>query len=175
MGMYDTIRLYGDGAPRCDTGHPLHELQTKDLDWSMSVYSVFEGRLYRPAAGRTESGRLDDQGRLVLTRIRTADAATVTMDVRAYGDCRECRPVLFLRDSALAGDYVHERRPWCEWRFVFRDGRLDRCETVRLESRAAVADTLRREGLEVLADDERLARLHFERGRSRGWFDVMHT
>jgi hypothetical protein len=30
---------------------------------------------------------------------------------------------------------------------------------VRVESRQAVADTLRQEGIEVLADDERLARL----------------
>lgn len=149
----------------------IHDLQTKDLNCSMSVYSVFEGRLYRPPAERTESGRLDDQGRLVLTRIRTAEAATITIEARVYGHSSECRPVLFLRDSALAGDYVHERRPWCEWRFAFRDGRLDRCEAVRIESRAAVAAALRSEGLEVLADDERLARLHFERGRSRGWLD----
>lgn len=171
MGMYDTIRLCGAGAPRCDAGHPLHELQTKDLDCSMSEYSVFDGQLYRPAAERTESSRLDDQGRLVLTQIRTAKAATITMEARAYAYCTECRPVLFLRDAALAHDYVDERRPWCEWRFLFRDGRLERCEAVRIESREAVADALRREGLEVLDDDERLARLHYERGRNPGWSD----
>jgi hypothetical protein len=80
----------------------------------------------------------------------------------------ECRPVLYLSEGTLGGDYVHERRPWCEWGLVFRDGRLERCEAVRVESREAVADALRREGREVLDDDERLARLHFERARKPG-------
>jgi hypothetical protein len=171
MGLYDTIRFHGDEAPRCAAGHPLSDLQTKDLDCVMNEYSVFAGRLYRPATERAQSAVVDDQGRLILTQTRTAAPASITIDAAAYGYCTECLPVLFLRDSALAWDHVDERRPWCEWRFVFRDGRLERCETVRLESREAVADALRREGLEVLADDERLARLHYERGRNRGRSD----
>lgn len=79
--------------------------------------------------------------------------------------------MLYLGEGTLRGDYVHERRPWCEWGFVFRDGRLERCDAVRVESREAVADALRREGREVLDDDERLARLHFERVGKRGWID----
>lgn len=171
MGMYDTIRLYGDGAPKCAAGHRLHDLQTKDLDCAMNEYSVFAGRLYRPATERAESSRLDDHGRLVLTQTRIAAPASITIEARAYGYCTECRPVLFLRDAALGGDYVDERQPWCEWRFIFRDGQLERSEAVRVESREAVADALRREGLEVLADDERMARLHYERRRNRGWSD----
>jgi hypothetical protein len=171
MGMYDTIRFHDDAAPRCSAGHPLGDLQTKDLDCALNVYSVFAGRLYRPVTERTESARLDDGGRLVLTETRAAEPASISADITAYGYCAECRPVLFLRDSVVAHDYVDERRPWCEWRLVFRDGRLERREDVRVESREAVADALRREGIEVLADDERLARLHFERAGSRGRLD----
>jgi len=108
---------------------------------------------------------------LVLTETRIAEPASISAEVIVYGYCTECRPVLHLRESGLHHDYVQERRPWCEWRFVFYDGRLERCETVRLESREAVADALRREGLEVLEDDERLARLHFERAAKHEWPD----
>lgn len=171
MGMYDTVRFHGDAAPRCAAGHVLGDLQTKDLDCVLNVYSVFAARLYRPGTDHAESVRLDDQERLVLTETRTAEPASLSAEVTAYGYCTECRPVLFLRDSAFAGDYVDERRPWCEWRFIFRDGRLERREMVRVESRDAVADALRHEGVEVLADDERLARLHLERARNRGRSD----
>jgi hypothetical protein len=169
MGMYDTIRLHGDAAPRCPAGHRLADLQTKDLDSALDVYSVFEGRLYRPGRERAESVALDDRGRLILTETRVAEPASISLSLTAYGFCAECRPALYLGEAAPLRDYVQERRPWCEWRFVFRDGRLERRETVRVESREAVADALRREGLEVLADDERLARLHFERAAKRGW------
>jgi hypothetical protein len=171
MGMYDTIRFRDDAAPRCAAGHRVDDLQTKDLDCAMSVYSVYGDRLYRPGKERAESARLDDRGRLVLTETRVAEPASISADLRAYGYCRECRPVLHLNDFGSRHDYVDERHPWCEWRFVFRDGRLERCETVRVETREAVAEALRRNGLEVLDDDERLARLHFERAGKGDWLD----
>lgn len=71
----------------------------------------------------------------MLTETRAAESVSISADVAAYGYCAECRPVLFLRDSTIAHDYVDERRPWCEWRLVFRDGRLERREAVRVESR----------------------------------------
>jgi hypothetical protein len=168
MGMFDTIRFHGDAAPRCPAGHRLADLQTKDLDCTLDVYSVLEGRLYRPGRERAESVVLDDRGRLILTETKIAEPTAISVSLTAYGSCPECLPVLYLGEGGLHHDYVQERRLWCEWRFVFRDGRLERCETVRVESRAAVADALRREGLEVLADDERLARLHFERAGKHG-------
>ena len=169
MGMYDTIRFHGDVAPRCAAGHRVADLQTKELECALEVYSVYGDRLYRPGKDRTESAALDECGRLVLTETRVAEAASLSVELRAYSPCAECRPVLFLGEGTIGGDYVHERRPWCEWRMVFRDGRLERCETVRVESREAVADALRRKGREVLAADERLARLHFERASKGGW------
>jgi len=171
MGMYDTIRFHGDVAPRCAAGHQVAELQTKDLDCALEVYSIYGDRLYRPGKDRTESAQLDECGRLVLTETRVAEAASPSIELRAYSHCAQCRPVLYLGEGTLGGDYVHERRSWCEWGFVFRDGRLERCDAVRVESRTAVADALRREGREVLDDDERLARLHFERAGKRGWID----
>ena len=169
--MYDTIRFHGDVAPRCAAGHQVADLQTKDLDCALEVYSIYGARLYRPGKDRTESAQLDESGRLVLTETRVAEAASLSIELRAYSHCAECRPVLYLREGTLGGDYVHERRPWCEWGFVFRDGRLERCDAVRVESRKAVADALRREGREVLDDDERLARLHFGRAGKRGSSD----
>jgi hypothetical protein len=165
MGMYDTLRFLDDAVPRCAAGHPIPELQTKDLACELRVYSVYGGRLYRPSTSRTVSSRLNDDGRLVLTEARLADPAALSIDLRAYGHCPECRPVLFLGERAWHGDYVRERHPWCEWRFVFRDGVLEGTDAVHVESRPDVADALRREGLEVLGDDERLARLHFEQMR----------
>lgn len=101
MGMYDTIRLHGDGAPRCVAGHPIADLQTKDLDCALDVYSVFDGQLYRPGRDRVEAVRVDDRGRLVLTETRVAEPACISAEVTAYGYCTECRPVLHLRESAL--------------------------------------------------------------------------
>jgi hypothetical protein len=165
MGMYDTLRFCDEAASRCAAGHPIRELQTKDLACELQVYFVYGGRLYRPGTGRTFSSRLNDEGRLVLTETRLAEPAALSIDLTAYGECPDCRPVLYLGERGWHGDYVRERRAWCEWRFVFRDGVLAGTDPVRIESRSNVADALRREGLEVLSDDERLAQLHFERLR----------
>lgn len=54
MGMYDTIRFHDDAAPRCSAGHPLADLQTKNLDCALNVYSVFAGRLL--SAGHRADG-----------------------------------------------------------------------------------------------------------------------
>ena len=171
MGMYDTIRFHGDAAPRCAARHRVADLQTKDLECALEVYSIYGDRLYRPGKDRTESAKLDECGHLVLTETRVAEAGSISIELRAYSYCLECRPVLYLGEGTLRRDYVQERRPWCEWAFVFCDGRLVRCEAVRVESREAVANALRRDGREVLDDNERLARLHFERAGKRGWSD----
>jgi hypothetical protein len=75
--MYDTIRFYGDAAPRCAAGHRVADLQTKDLDCALEVYSIYGHRLYRPGKDCTESAQLDESGRLVLTETRVSRAASV--------------------------------------------------------------------------------------------------
>ena len=171
MGMYDTIRFLGDAAPRCAAGHSVADLQTKDLECALEVYSVYGDQLYGPGKDRGESVQLDESGRLVLTQTRVAERTSISIELRAYSFCTECRPVLYLSAGTGAGDYVQERRPWCEWRFVFRAGRLQCCDVARVESRDAVADALRRDGREVLDDNERLALLHFQRAGTSGWSD----
>ncbi|MBI4517156.1 MAG: hypothetical protein HY699_15225 [Deltaproteobacteria bacterium] len=168
MGMYDTIRFHGDDAPWCAAGHVLRSLQTKDLECTMAEYVVHRARLYRPAERDDETVHLAEGDKLVLSARRIADPVALTAEVTAYAFCDQCQPVLYLRDrESLWGDYVDERRPWCEWRFVFVGGALERCDAVRVEPRVLVAEQLRKEGLEVLDDSDRLARLHFERIASR--------
>ena len=40
MGMYDTICFSSDDALRCPEGHPLRDLQTKDLECELATYVV---------------------------------------------------------------------------------------------------------------------------------------
>ena len=111
---------------------------------------------------------LDPQGKLILSAQRIADPVALTAEVTAYTFCDHCLPVLFLRDRpSLWGDYVDERRPWCEWRLTFVGGVLERREVVRVETREVAAQELRKQGLEVLDDEDRLARLHFKLRKSR--------
>ena len=168
MGMYDTMRFYGDGAPACAAGHALRELQTKDLECVLALYAVHQEQLYRAGTTSGETALPRDDGRLRLVREQIAEPVALTAEVTAYTHCDDCRPVLYLRDTnSTWGDYVHERHPWCEWRLVFVAGALDRREVVRVETREMVAHQLRQEGLEVLDDNDRLARLHFGRLQSR--------
>jgi hypothetical protein len=143
MGMYDTVRFYGDGAPVCAAGHPLCELQTKDLECALGRYAVHHERLYRAGTTSGETAHPRDDGRLSLLREQIAEPVALTAEVTAYTHCDDCRPVLYLRDTTSAwGDYVHERRPWCEWQLVFVAGALDRREAVRVETREMVAHQL---------------------------------
>ncbi len=168
MGMYDTILFHGDDALRCPAGHALHDLQTKDLECAMAEYVVHRARLYRPGRTSDETVQLAEDGKLILSAQRTADPVALTAEVTAYAFCDHCRPVLFLRDDTSPwGDYVQERRPWCEWRLVFVAGALERRDAIRVETREVLAEQLRKEGLEVLDDSDRLARLHFNRLEDR--------
>ena len=167
MGMFDTIRILGIPALTCAAEHEIPELQTKDLENAMVGYTLHEGRLDRgrahdDAVVTAEAGAGDA---LVLVSRRLADPVSLTSEVVVYTSCDECRPVLYLQDggSGRWGDYVHERRPWCEWKLVFAAGRLERRHAERLETRDAVRRELLAQGLEVLDDDERIARLHFRR------------
>jgi hypothetical protein len=168
MGIYDTIRFYGDDAPLCPAGHALHDFQTKDLECAMAEYAVHRARLYRAGARSDETAQLGDGGQLILSTQRIADPVALTTEVRAYTCCDHCRPVLYLRDDTSPwNDYVQERHPWCEWRLVFVAGALEHRDVVRVETREVVAEKLRKQGLEVLDDNDRLARLHFNRRASR--------
>ncbi len=168
MGMYDTVLFYGDDALRCPAGHPLRDLQTKDLECELATYVGHCARLYRAGKTSDETARPREDGKLILSTQRIADPLALTAEVTAYTFCDHCRPVLYLRDDKSPwGDYVQERRPWCEWRLVFVAGALERREPVRIETRELVAEELRKEGLEVLDDTGRLARLHFSRRENR--------
>jgi hypothetical protein len=168
MGMYDTIRFFDLPALTCAAGHEIGELQTKDLESAMVRYLVHEGRLYRERGNSegTETAQLETGGPLVVMSRRLADPVSLTSEVVAYANCNECRPVLYILDAGgrgLWGDYVRERYPWCEWRLVFSAGRLERSDAERVETRDAVRRDLLGQGLDVLDDDDRLARLHFRR------------
>jgi hypothetical protein len=165
MGMYDTIRFFELPAPACPAGHELRELQTKDLENTLAQYLVHRGRLYRElASDDSETAEADTNDRVVVIRRRQAEPVALTSEAVAYTSCVECRPVLFLREGTLRGrwgDYVQGRSPWCEWRLVFAGGYLERVVPERVETRDDVRRKLLAEGLEVLNDDDRLARLHF--------------
>ena len=162
MGLYDTISVWPKGEVVCAAGHPLDELQTKDLDCSLTHYVVFDRSLF--SAGRAGVPSIvQEEGHLVLRRSTRLVAESATATVHVYGHCPACRPVLHVRPTGAWGDQVHEREPWAEWELSFVDGRLIRIAPVRLESRDDVRTALRAEGVEVLDDDERLARMHFAR------------
>jgi hypothetical protein len=172
MGLYDTIVFHGDGAPACAAGHRVGELQCKDLECEMAQYAVYGGRLYRVGRDGDETAAVGENGTLVLRRLRRGEPLELTAELSAYAYCDACRPVLYLEHSGGAwGDYVRERQPWCEWRLVVVAGVLERRSDVRVETRDAVADRLRRDGLEVLDDADRLARLHLERRAQKGHRD----
>ena len=86
-----------------------------------------------------------------------------TTTLLAYTHCGSCRPVLYLGGRSAWADEVSERDPWAEWQLELVDGRLVDLVPVKLETRDDIRAALRKEGLEVLDDDERLARLHFAR------------
>ena len=90
-------------------------------------------------------------------------------------------PVMFLSRGKLVSsasrmmrwDLVQERRPWCEWTVVFAGGALVEVTQVRVESRDDVRRDLEKSGVEVLADDSRLAKrwLAVEAERERDELD----
>ena len=171
MGLFDIITMWPRGRAHCAEGHPLAELQTKSLAYAMRRYAVVDGALHS-AAPEDEEAVVSEQGKPVLRRTRALEPERQTATIIAYAHCTTCRPVLYLA-RAHWGDEVHEREPWAEWQLEFVEGRLVRLVPVRLDTRDDVGPALRREGLKILDDDERLACLHFarraaERGRMPG-------
>ena len=161
MGLFDIITIWPCGRVHCAGGHPFAELQTKSLACAMRRYAVVEGTLYG-VAPEAEETVVSEQEKPVLRRTQALEPERQNATITAYAHCATCRPVLYLA-GAQWGDEVHEREPWAEWQLEFVEGRLVRLVPVRLETRDDVRAALRREGLEVLDDDERLARLHFAR------------
>ena len=169
MGMFDTIRFFGAPSLTCPAGHDVDELQTKDLECVMATYVVRDGRLFHVRHDDTETIEETPAGQVVVVSRRVAEAMSLTSAVDAYSHCDTCRPVLYLDGLRSAwGDSVSERFPWCEWRLVFSSGRLEQVEAERVETRDDVRRKLLAEGLEVLDDDERLARKHFQRREEKG-------
>ena len=163
MGMYDTITVWPRDRTHCADGHALGDLQTKSLECLMHRYVVFDGALYRVVEDDRETVVAAEGGRPVMRRTSRMEEERRTTTVLAYNHCGSCRPVLYLGGRSAWADEVSERDPWAEWQLELVDGRLVDLVPVKLETRDDIRAALRKEGLEVLDDDERLARLHFAR------------
>ena len=163
MGMYDTITVWPRDRTHCAEGHALGDLQTKSLECLMHRYIVFDGALYHVLEDDGETVVASESGRPVMRRTSRMEEERRTTTVLAYTHCGSCRPVLYLGGRSAWADEVSERDPWAEWQLELVDGRLVDLVPVKLETRDDIRAALRKEGLEVLDDDERLARLHFAR------------
>jgi hypothetical protein len=170
MGMFDDVVVFppDNDSFRCAAGHLVRGLQTKDLgEPSMTHYFVFERRLHA-ARGRTDSTPVVVDGQLLLRSDQATEPVPFTGTALLYGRCDECEPVLFLGGhTGFSWDMVQERRPACEWDARFSAAELVAVEPVLLESRAELGLELAKEGLDVLADDDRLARRHHALLRER--------
>lgn len=179
MGMYDRIyftKSHTAMVPTCADGHPfiMKEIQSKCFDSEMDAYYIHLGRLYHARWHHLEDGDVDlgfeisPDGDLVRTRKKTYRAKKFTGTINCYSDCFQCDPVLYLPHDhvgELSGDRVQEARPWADWNFGFVDGALKTIvATERHEGREVLRKRLVARGtVEVLADDDRMARRHMER------------
>jgi hypothetical protein len=165
--MYDSFFSFDAQVPlSCAAGHShlREEFQTKDFaEPSGDRCYVYEGRLFR---GHREDEPHEDKvhpdgDALLRTVTRRAAFFPFTGIINVYTSCGECLPVLY-EGTQLWGDKVGERRPWIEYSLTFRDGKLERVEVGKLETRDDVRKDLREAlGERVLPDDDRLARRHF--------------
>ena len=172
MGMFDTVVLYPPDRERlrCAAGHPLSECQTKDMgEPAMEHYFVFQGKLYRASPGRSDSTPLVVEGGVVLRTDVPAEPVPFTGTALIYGHCGDCQPVLSLgQGHGLSWDMVQEHSPSCEWDARFSAGELVALDPVLVESRDDLRAALAKRGLDVLADDDRIAKRHLALREERG-------
>lgn len=115
MGMFDSFRCEDPRVFICGDGHDLvgHELQSKDLDCELLVYTIKGKRLL------LNGKRIDHNGSLNL-----------------YTHCHVGRP-RFAEGKYRNGQTFYQRLdPWQEWDCWFENGRLRRIKPVQLEKRA---------------------------------------
>lgn len=176
MGMFDDLRIVDDARFTCAAGHKLEKLQTKDLDCSMDQLVLYKSKLYRQERSEKEGeivllgkyhGRTSEDyepGELYTRRDSRLAPLDITQAVQAYGYCDECDPVLFVQSRAnMFGDMVGERQGWNEVQLNVIRGELVDVSFKERPTRAQLMDQMRNEGLDVLADTERLAKLHLAR------------
>lgn len=163
MGMYDSF-WFRDGAERvcCAAGHAQRgELQTKDLDCNLDRYQIAGEPLHvYGAAHRTEETSVSGQGGLLVTTSRKffLPSATVSGEIAIYTNCDACDPIVYERAGMFGRSVdVDTTSPWCEWALNIQDGLLIDVKPVRLATREDTANEMRRGGIIVLPDDDRVA------------------
>jgi len=167
VGLFDSFYSFDPQAPlSCAAGHSRlrDEFQTKDFaEPGMDRYCLYEGRLFLEHRGNEPfADEVHPEGDVLLhTVTQRAEPVPFTGTVNVYTSCEECLPVLY-EGAHFWGDKVGERRPWIEYRLTFRDGKLERVEAEKVETRDDVRKDLREAlGERVIPDDDRLARRHF--------------
>jgi hypothetical protein len=165
MGLYDEFDILppDDDRFRCSAGHPVASLQTKELGQpTMERHLLHRDRLYAVKRRERHELPIEIAGALLLRADSPAVPSTHTGGARVYGYCEQCLPVLYLSgNESPSWDLVRDRRPFCEWTVVFAGGALVDVAPVRVESRDDVKRDLERHGVDVLADDDRLAKRWF--------------
>jgi len=169
MGMFDSFFVLDDQSAAkflCAAGHPQKgvELQSKSLECNMDSYFIYEGQLY--VSARYEHEHIEkayvitDAG-LAATQTTTYKRYGINRTIECYSQCYACDPVVFEGDH-LFGGRVSERSPDVEFEVSFVDGRLNEVRQSKCESRDEIRQKLLKEGLEVLPDDDRIAKRHLE-------------
>ncbi|HXU34899.1 MAG TPA: hypothetical protein VN937_00815 [Blastocatellia bacterium] len=170
MGMYDTLIMLGKTAELapCAHGHAQVDLQTKSLECSLDEYYVYERVLYRKARSRQRipRARQFEDDKLALRFDSEALRVAHTGAVVAYTHCEECDPIVYEDWGSFHGG-VGDRRLWVEYEFEFRDGRLITATTLSRKTREETREQMLRDGVAVLADDDRVARRHLELYRKK--------
>lgn len=170
MGMFDTVIMLGKSADLilCAHGHPQNDLQTKSLECSLDEYYVYERFLYRKArsAQRIPRARLLEDDKLTLRFENEALRVAHTGEVVAYTHCEQCDPIVYEDWGSYRGG-VGDRRIWVEYEFEFRDGRLVKATPLSIKTREETREQMLRDGVAVLADDDRVAHRHLEMYREK--------
>ncbi len=160
MGMFDTMIMLGKSADlvSCAHGHPQDDLQTKSLECLLDDYYVYERMLYRKTkdAQRLPKVRQLEDDKLSLRFESEALRVAHTGEVVAYTHCEECDPIVYENWSSFHGG-VGDRRIWVEYALEFHDGRLVKATPLSVKTREETREQMLRDGVAVLADDDRVA------------------
>jgi hypothetical protein len=178
MGMFDTLTFIYDVTPEawtsplflCPEGHRIRELQTKELECSMDTYVIapdVEGKWTMHLTSRDAAPRYSFvSGRLVRTAVTECKKSDLTDSVFAYGNCDECLPVFFESLNVWSGG-IGEREVFLEFCLRFEAGRLVTSERALGQTREELRQQMKRDGVGVLPDDDRVVMKHIEARRKK--------
>lgn len=183
MGMFDRFYVkQPDPRFQCAEGHSLEnvEFQSKEMgDLTLTRFLLYQNRLWSVSKGsqevlydhdaflRLEAGvPRQDATDLVLRVEHPVLSSTLTGNTLVYATCPLCRPVLTYGES-WAGESVQEHTGRVEFDLTFAAGILTEVATMKTDTREETKAQLRKQGLEVLDDDERIAKGHFKRWENR--------